>query len=427
MQKMKEVQQKNNRLKLENIDFLLFSAFMATFFLHYRINGFVFMLLIIFSVFKFFLKKNGFRGYKGLILFPILFAILILGQLNTEDLREGWKLIERNLALFFAPMVAFGFTKFSNFQKKITLHVFIIMGVLIGIICLTNASINALQSGSIYVIPNDTHFIYNTFMHHRLTDPVGLHAIYYSIYIAFINCYILNRLTSEKLKTNVKWSYGIIFLFFSILLYLLKSANVAFGFSMMVLLIIVFNYRKTVFKTVRSITLFSVFSIAVSFFAFKGIQTKLENFSFEYEMENEQLSPLGIRLSIWECSREVVRNNWLFGTGTGDSQNELVKVYEKNNFKIGLKEDFNVHNMFLQYWMSNGLAALLVFVGLFILLFKRAIKYRNIVFFSMLVLFLLFCLTESTMRTQKGMFFFAFFASIFYWVPTLGIAMSSEK
>ena len=81
-------------------------------------------------------------------------------------------------------------------------------------------------------------------------------------------------------------------------------------------------------------------------FAGMIVQTKLENFSLTYQMSNLQLSPIGIRLSIWECTWEVIRENWLLGAGTGDAHHQLRLAYERNNFLIGLRDDFNSHNMF---------------------------------------------------------------------------------
>jgi hypothetical protein len=73
--------------------------------------------------------------------------------------------------------------------------------------------------------------------------------------------------------------------------------------------------------------------------------------------------------------------------------------------------------MYLQYWMSNGLLAIGFFLIGFFVLFRKALQNKNVIFLSFVVLFALFSLTESTMRTQKGMLFFVFFAALFYWVP----------
>jgi len=50
-------------------------------------------------------------------------------------------------------------------------------------------------------------------------------------------------------------------------------------------------------------------------------------------------------------------------------------------------------------------------------LVRKSFKVKNLPFFFFLLLFILFSLTESTLRTQKGLFFFVFFASLFYYRP----------
>lgn len=425
MQMMKQ-QRKSKVLTLENIDFLLLAALLISFFLHYRINGFMVMLVLIFAVVKVLAKRNLFKGSAGLLFFPALFLTLLLGQLYTENVKEGWTLIERNISLLALPFAVKGVVDLTHFQRRVLMNLFIASAAFTGLVCLSIATVNSVQTGSIYVIPNNTHFLYNTFMHHRLTDPIGLHAVYFGLSVALANGVVLYNIISPGKKVQKRIGLGLLFVFFTVLLYLLKSANIAFGFSIVSLVIILDRYGRSIFSSRAKLSVGMLILLAFSFFTFKTIQTKLENFSFSHEMADEQMTPLGIRLSIWECTWQVIQENWLLGTGTGDSQDELVKKYYANNFVIGYRDDFNAHNMYLQYWMSNGLPMLLLFVGALVMLFQRAIKNRNSIFFGFVLLFTLFSFTESTMRTQKGLLFFVLFAALFYWCPKWMITKTDE-
>lgn len=418
----------NNRvLTLENIDFLLLAALLISFFLHYRINGFMVMLVLIFALVKVVAKRNLLKGSVGLLFFPVLFVALLIGQFYTENLKEGWILIERNISLLALPFAAKGVVDLTHFQRRVLMNVFIASAAITGLVCLSIATVHALQTGSIYIIPNNTHFLYNTFMHHRLTDPIGLHAVYFGLYVALANSVVLYHIVSPGIKVQKRIGLGLLFVFFTVLLYLLKSANIAFGFSVVSLVIMLDRFGRSIFRSRAKLSVGIIILLAFSVFTFKTIQTKLENFSFSHEMADEQMTPLGIRLSIWECTWQVIRENWLLGTGTGDSQDELVKKYYANNFVIGYRDDFNAHNMYLQYWMSNGLIMLMLFVGALAVLFRRAFKNRNSIFFGFVFLFALFSFTESTMRTQKGLLFFVLFAALFYWCPTWMMTKTDEK
>ena len=418
---------KKQIISIENIDFLLFGALLVSFFLHYRINGFIAMLIIIFGVFKVVSKKQSFAKFSGLLFLPLLFILLVIGQFYTTDLKEGWTLVERNLSLILLPIACGSIVKMPIKKQNYLINIFIGFAVLIGLYCIGYATLYAFKTGSIYTHPTDTHFIYNSFMHHRLTAPVGLHAVYYSVFIAFAGSVLVARIVQPQIKKSKKIRYGFILAFIILLLYLLKSANITLGFSLVSVFIILARFGKQILHSKKMLAYFIAGTVVLSVFVFKTVQTKLEVFSFTYQMSDEGLKPLAIRLSIWECTWEVIQENWLLGTGTGDSQHELMKKYKANNFTIGIKNDFNAHNMYLQYWMSNGIIALFLFLGGILFLLKKAVQNKNVVAVSFLVLFALFSLTESTMRTQKGMLFFVFFASLFYWYPQLWQTEQSEK
>ena len=156
------------------------------------------------------------------------------------------------------------------------------------------------------------------------------------------------------------------------------------------------------------------------------IQSKMEFINFNYAMTDQHMGMLAIRLSIWENAMAVIQSHWLLGVGTGDADSALLNQYVKSGFTIGSKYDYNCHNMYLQYWLGNGILGLGLFVTYFVMLFKKAIKHKNFVFLGFLIVFALFSFTESTMRVQKGMVFFMVFSSLFYWSPLLWTKKLSE-
>jgi O-antigen ligase len=404
-------------ISIANIDLLLFVAFIVSFFMHYRVNGFIAMLLIIFGFVKLFMKKLTFRGGWGLLFLPGLFLTLIIGQLYTTDLKEGWTLVERNISLLLLPFAISSVREFSPQRMKELTYAIIVSTVGFGLLFLVNAGIESYAAESIYTIPNDTHFLYNRFMHHNLTSPFDIHAVYYALWVALANCIVFKALIQQHLARNKRILLGLTFLFLMVLLYLLKSANITFGYAICCLIIIAYQYGKSIFNSRKKTGFLIVGVLVLGLFTYQGISSKLDNFKLSYDMSDQAMGPLGIRLSIWDCTWQVIQENLVLGTGTGDSHHELLKKYYLNDFVIGYENDFDSHNMYLQYWMSNGLLALGLFVFGLIVLFKKAVQHKNVIFLSFVLLFALFSLTESTMRTQKGMLFFVFFAALFYWAP----------
>lgn len=368
------------------------------------------MLCIIFGIVLSIARRPKFTGKSLLFLFPILFLILVLGQLYTDDLKQGWTLVERNLGLLLLPFAIMGYQPLTKANKNRLMAFFTGAGLIAATLCLGIASYDSWQAGSMYVIPNDTHFIYNRFMHHRLTDPIGMHAVYFSLYLALYGLWLLQKILTDRRRYLWLRIAGLIYIL--MLLYLMKSAIIAFGFGLSVLVVLWWHYRNMLKSSPKKRLVFGGVGVAILLASSVAVYNKLEHFSLDYDIQNEQMSTLSIRMSLWECTAEVIANQTLLGTGTGDSQNELRKVFEEKGFTLGTKNDFNAHNMFLQYWMSNGIPALVVLILIFLFSFRKAWFNKDSLWLGFIILFFLFSLTESTLRTQKGLLFFILFTAV---------------
>jgi len=123
-----------------------------------------------------------------------------------------------------------------------------------------------------------------------------------------------------------------------------------------------------------------------------------------------------IRLAIWSCSKDILQNNWLFGVGTGDVQDNLQEAYEKRKFYFASRYNrYNAHNQYLQLWIGNGIISPILLIGCLII--PLFLLYRNNTLKSPYTLFLVFSalifFTESIFDTNKGIIWYSFFNSIF--------------
>ncbi|NVK64080.1 MAG: O-antigen ligase family protein [Flavobacteriales bacterium] len=406
-------------IKLTDIEFWGYCLLMISFFLPGNAMGFALVFLVLLTIVKFIQKKHAFKGYSGLILYPVLFLLLLVGMIYTQNTKDGWGIIERHYALIGVPILAASIKQFSSKQKEAIMNVFIATGVITALICLGVATNHYLTTGTVYTATQKDHFVYNHFMHHRLSSPLQLHAIYYSLYLSFAALILLNRILHSSAKMTTKFLYALIFVFFAVMLFLLKSSIFAFAFPLASLLLVFFRYRKTLLGSLKMKLVLSAIVVLAGIFSYIGIQSKLESFSLKYELSDDHLTPLTMRMAIWECTWETIQEAPFIGKGTGDGDDELFATYEELGFTIGANDRFNAHNMYLQYWLTNGITTALLFVLILFVLARRAINHRNMVFFSFIFLFAAFSLTESTMLRQNGIVFFLVISSLFYWSPRI--------
>jgi len=392
---------------------------MLSFFMPKPTSSLAIIFLSLISVFKFIQKKHLFKNYKGLWGFPVLFIILLVGMFYTAELKEGWKIIERSLSFVIAPIITISILEFNKKQKQQLIDIFIVAGVLASLICLSIATVYYIETGTVYSSTHKGHFIYNHFLSQLLVRPIKMHAIYFSLYLSFINIYILQTLLNKDISSTRKKIYASVFLYFCIFLVLLKSAMFQFLFPLVCLLVLWNVFQKKILGSTKSKLITFMVIGGVSVLAYQGIQSKLESFSLEYNLSDSHLYPLTMRFAMWECSWEAIQQNWLVGTGTGDGHSKLLNTYKEMNFHIGFEEGFNSHNMYLQYWLSNGILSVLLFATIISILFIGAFKARNLVFISLVLFLAGFSITESTMLRADGIIFFTFLLSMFYWEPSL--------
>ncbi len=83
---------------------------------------------------------------------------------------------------------------------------------------------------------------------------------------------------------------------------------------------------------------------------------------YNMALTEDQWNGANSRLAIWKNGWSVIEKNMLIGTGIGDKKDELFKVYKQNNFVFALRTEKNLHNNYLDVWMSLGLVGLVLFV-----------------------------------------------------------------
>ena len=167
------------------------------------------------------------------------------------------------------------------------------------------------------------------------------------------------------------------------------------------------------------------------------------------------------RKFIWKEGLEVIKNNWLIGTGSGDATDALtaryfrlisgnplteskvsqtqksnngaflskrdsisihnihekqLSVYSKNlletrihHYKIAYQREYNFHNQYLQTFGAIGVFGFLILCFLIIYPVYLSIKKKDYLAISFLFIVGASCLTESIFERQAGVAFYALF------------------
>jgi O-antigen ligase len=397
--------------RLENVHYYLCLLLAAS--LPFPFEGFQFIsllicLLALITIFYWFIKRP--KVYKGYLYFFSLFSICYflhaVGLLYTENLNQGFFVLQKKLSLLVVPMI-FLFGPKSKSVKTV-LFTFAISCTCATIVCMAIAVFQVL-------INRDVSFLF----YHNLSGIVGMHASYLSMYLCFAIAILLfdldsNRGVAQKKQIVSYTAIGIMLL--GMFLLSARTQQMILILELGLFAIYYMSKRYGVFLSTTSgfVVSFVIFLIIVLIPHNRERFKQAINYKSQYSIgtkwgENQ------IRLPIWSCALSLIRERPFFGFGTGDGEDELQKCYIENSYtSLTYFPDtrFNAHNQYLETTLQLGSFACLFFLASLVWPMAFSFLTKNYVYIVLVSIFGISCLTESMLERQQGVSFYAFFVSL---------------
>jgi len=392
-----------------------------------------------FVVLLFFVFSLPFDIIYSSVLF-IGFSFLTLIDLNKAKLKEIPKQVPFFLIVFILGILAYTYSFHKHeagfiLERQLTILLFPFLLPLA--IKIDQQKINALLSALaiscvIAVIYLFIHMVINiryrlhlpfwdtlfsgAFFNHQFSEPINIHAGYFSMYVAFALFYMISLYTHlNSLRSRILLLFMIFILFSG--LFFLASRNTIITTLIVFIFIFPFYY---VTKRIRFAIIVLLF-ISLAFISFKNIPYLRERFSVELLSEikplnngyNMNYSSAEPRYERWEGAMTLIKRSPLIGYGTGDEIAMLKTEYIKKGLYISYLEDFNAHNQYLSFLLKNGIFGLALFLFAFIYYTRLAVLNKDFMYISFLILLCIGFYTENILDANKGILFFAFFNTLF--------------
>jgi O-antigen ligase len=359
-------------------------------------------------------RKNTVRNYFvcGCLIYYFLQVVALF---YTHDLTAGRQQLQLKVTLLVIPLALYySYYLNSSFREKIMPY-YVLLMVLSMLYCFVVAA-------SRYSVHHDR----SVFFYHTLVQPFGHHAVQFSI-LAFIGfVYLLENLRRSSFILNKSFHLFILsyFIFFIILL----DSKMVIVFSLISILIYTgLSIRKTSFFKGRLI-LSAI--LAVSLFIalvmthnpvsdrFKDLTNGVNVIEKNQFNPGDYFNGLQFRLLEWKLVAEILNEQkaWILGVSPGDAQHLLNKKYLSLNMYTGDRGReghgfliYNTHNEFLESTLQNGIVGLMVFMIICAGCIRMMIHNRNMEFWLIGTLLLLYSFLESVFQTQYGALLFTFF------------------
>jgi O-antigen ligase len=240
--------------------------------------------------------------------------------------------------------------------------------------------------------------------------------IHYSPYAAFTSYILMYFVLFREDRSKIEKAIALFFwLTISINLFMTggRAGQVVYFILVIILL---FQYFKLSIKTflLATILLPSIFIIAYNTSTiFKNrVDITIHNLN---NYEQHKSTSIGLRITTWKNSIEIIKEHPLLGVGGGD----YIDEYKKMNMKNSPNESilWQPHNMYLTSYLFTGLFGFIIFLILLIALLYYAInihdRYRPMRE-AFILYYIVIMFSESYLLNHNGKIMFMIFISILF-------------
>ncbi len=374
----------------------------------------------------------------GMPLWPLLMSIgqiaLILNWIIEGNFKEKLNKIKRNSILLLIPgiylMHIIGLAWTTNFSYALNdlqiklplllLPIFMISSINIQLIQLKNIllvfilSVTVSSFYSFYLYQTlDINFYFNL----REISPIISH-IRLSLMCclaAFACFFLINR---DKLFSNR--NIGLVILSIWLLVFIgILGARITYVAIPIILTIFLIHYLVKQKKLIISALFGLIMLIApVSFYHFiPSVNFRVNEVVDELNRYKAGANPNGQsilqRFEYWKVGAGLVKENYVYGVGTGDVDDAYQQYYETKGTLLIPKFRHRAHNQYLTILITFGIFGGIYFLVAYLLPAIRSDKLSAFMFVVYFIISSISMLTEDTLETQAGATFFAFYYLLF--------------
>ena len=334
----------------------------------------------------------------SIILLTSIYSVLLLGMLYTQDLNEGLEQLRDKLPFLLLPILISTSQIITREHKFRCIKLFSVSVVLMALFALAKA-------WYIYSTGMGDYFVYD-----RSAILLNKHTTYYSLYCVIGVSYFLYDLIELKKTNKIDAILAIVILLIFIYLLSARISIVALG----VVAIYFIKMRITQKKQMFFLAILVIGILSGTLLFSSNYTARFNSISKDPNkiLENDEFDT---RIIHWKSALETLNTlDVIVGKGTGDGKEGLYEQYLKNNFINGYKNKYNAHNQYIEFLMSNGILAIIAYICLLLTALIYAIRFNDIFGVLVVLLILMYSITESILERQSGIMIVAILCSFIH-------------
>jgi len=337
-----------------------------------------------------------------------VFFVTILSTFYSVNKPEAYNEWIRQITILLFPII-FCFTNLDLKKYRAPL--------LLGFSLVITATIAYLYFDAIrtirhYQLPFSTLFT-TSFINHNFSQPIDMHATFLSMQVTMALVYLISVLVKEK-GNGYKIFYSICSVILLAGLFQLCSKSVFFCLFITTNLAVPFfalkgNSRINFILIAASISVVAIVALFKSNTFKERYITDLRADLTEATIGESTES----RLTRWAVVGELIVKAPIVGYGSGSEVGLLQKSFYEKKYYNSFLHKLNAHNEYLSFLLKSGIIGLLVYLLTLIAGFRMALKRKDLLFFTFMLLIAVVSTSENIFDVDKGVIFYAFFFSFF--------------
>jgi len=356
------------------------------------------------------LNKKTFRPVFKLrtLVLQSVFFISLFSLLYTINTTEGFnELGKRAIVIIFPILFCLNPIDLKKYRPQLFLFFSLICTAII-----IYLYVDALVTIKHFSLPFKSLFS-SAFNNHNFSEPINMHATFFSMQVALALIYLLSLLVKEQVF-NKKVLYTICTLILIAGLIQLSSKSVCIALALIINIVLPYFLLQGV-KRRRMVWITASLSVLLlACILYSG--TLRERYINQL---TEDLSPakkgevLDSRLARWTVVIKLIGKAPLAGYGAGAEVGLLHENFFNNKLYNSFINNLNAHNQYLSMLIKSGIIGLLVYMGTLAFGINISFQQKDLLFLSFMIIIIAVSFSENYLDVDKGLFYYAFFFPVF--------------
>jgi len=355
------------------------------------------------------LQKEYFKKINTeTLLLQSVFFVTVAAASYAVSFGAAMNTVTKQLAVFLIPL-AFNLNSLDLLKYRSRLLKGFTIGCTLTVVWLY---IDAFRTMRYEKIPLKALFS-QAFVNHNFSQPIDMHATYLSMLLAIALIFLVKRIMLGTQKKN--------HIVLSICSLVLAAGLIQLSSkSVLIALLLIFNIAFPWYLPGKKMRYrFLLVSVAMSsllLLVILNIDVFRERYLVDFKKDlfkNTGILKDNWRRDRWIASVDLIKKAPIIGQGSGSEIPLLKEIYFERKMYNAYLKSLNAHNQYLSFIINSGIIGLIIYLGTLSWGFWKAIKRKDLLLLSFMLLVTIVSFSEDLLDVNKGIFFYAFFFSFF--------------